>query len=111
MEEIKVINRKNAKVSEWDKIYCEIVKKILDEGVRVENRTGVDTLTTGAIMFTLHDIEHDFPILETKKLPIKNVLSEIQWIHQEQSNDVRWLHERGNPMWNDWRIDEDGIYR
>ena len=111
MESIKVIDRKNAKVSEWDRVYCEIVKKILNEGVRVENRTGVDTLTTGAITFTLHDIEHNFPILETKKVAIKNALSEIQWIHQEQTNDVRWLQERENPIWDDWMIDEDGIYR
>lgn len=111
MKEIEVIDRNNAKVSEWDKIYCEIVRKILNQGKLVKNRTGIDTLTTGSVTFQLHDIEHNFPILESKKLPIKNVLSEIQWIHEAQSNDVRWLKERGNPIWDDWMIDEDGIYR
>ena len=106
-----VINKENAKVSEWDKIYCEIVKNILNNGKLVENRTGVDTLTTGAVMFELDDIENNFPILETKKVVIKNALSEIQWIHQVQSNDVNWLNERGNNIWNQWKIDKDGIYR
>jgi len=106
-----IIDRKNAKVSKWDKIYCEIVKKIIDDNNIVKNRTGIDTLTTGAVTFTLEDIENNFPILETKKLPIKNVISEIQWIHQVQSNDVRWLQKRKNPIWDDWMIDSDGIYR
>lgn len=106
-----IINRKTAKVSKWDKIYCEICKKILNEGTLIKNRTGVDTLTIGAVIFKLEDIEHNFPILETKKVPIKNVLSEIQWIHQVQSNDVKWLHERNNPIWDQWMIDKDGIYR
>lgn len=111
MEEIKILDKSNAKISTWDKIYCETVKRILNEGILVKNRTGIDTITTGAVMFELHDIEHNFPILETKKLPIKNVLSEIQWIHQVQSNDVRWLKERYNPIWDKWMIDDDGIYR
>lgn len=109
--EVKNINIETAKVTEWDKIYCEIVKKILNEGILVKNRTGIDTITTGAVTFELHDIENNFPILETKKIPIKNVLSEIQWIHQVQSNDVRWLQKRENHIWDDWMIDKDGIYR
>ena len=111
--EQKIINidRNAARVSEWDKIYCEIVKDILENGVLVKNRTGIDTLTTGTVTFKLKDIEHNFPILESKKVAIKNAVSEIQWIHQVQSNDVRWLQERENPIWNKWMIDKDGIYR
>ena len=33
------------------------------------------------------------------------------WIYQAQSNDVRWLKERNVNIWNEWEIDEDGIYR
>ena len=33
------------------------------------------------------------------------------WIYQAQSNDVRWLQERGIKIWNEWKIDEDGVYR
>jgi len=38
-----IIDRKNAKVSKWDKILCEIVKKIIDDNNIVKNRTGIDT--------------------------------------------------------------------
>ena len=43
-KEIK-INRKDAVVRDFDKQYCELLKKILEEGELFENRTGVDTLS------------------------------------------------------------------
>ena len=105
------VNRDNIKVNKWDNIYCELLKKIMSEGEIFENRTGIDTLSIEGFNFKLEDIEHNFPILESKKVLIKNALSEILWIHQAQSNDVRWLEERNNPIWEEWKIDEDGIYR
>ena len=32
------------------------------------------------------------------------------WIYQAQSNDVRWLQERGIRIWDEWEIDENGDY-
>ena len=32
------------------------------------------------------------------------------WIYQAQSNDVRWLQERDVKIWNEWEIDENGIW-
>ena len=105
------IDRKNAQISNWDKIYCELLKKIKNEGEIFKNRTGIDTLSIEGFNFKLEDIEHNFPILESKKVMIKNALSEILWIHQAQSNEVNWLEERGNYIWEEWKIDNDGIYR
>ena len=105
------IIRENAKVSTFDNVYCELLENIRNNGTLIENRTGVDTYTIGTAFFTLKDIENNFPILETKKTVIKNALSEILWIHQVQSNNVNWLKSRKNNIWNEWMIDEDGIYR
>ena len=33
------------------------------------------------------------------------------WIYQAQTNDVSWLRERENNIWNEWEVDSDGIYR
>ena len=109
--EVKNINIETAKVSKWDKIYCELLKKIMTEGEIFENRTGIDTLSIEGFNFKLENIENNFPILESKKVMIKNALSEILWIHQVQSNDVKWLEDRKNNIWKKWKIDEDGIYR
>lgn len=108
-KEVKA-NRENAIVRDFDKKYCELLKKILDEGELFENRTGVDTLSVEGVNFKL-DLEKEFPILESKKVLLKNALSEMLWIYQAQTNDVSWLRKRGNNIWNEWEIDSDGIYR
>ena len=107
---MKEINRENAVVQEWDKVYCELLQKILDEGVTCENRTEIDTISIEGAYFKLN-VGENFPILESKKVAIYNALSEMLWIYQAQSNDVNWLHERHNKIWDEWMIDKDGIYR
>ena len=108
-KEIK-INRENAFVSEIDEAYCELVQKILNEGVQTHNRTGIDTLSIAGWNYKF-DLSKGFPIAETKEVKAKNFTSEIQWIHQVQSNEVKWLQDRDNHTWDLWVVDEDGIYR
>ena len=33
------------------------------------------------------------------------------WIYQAQSNDVRWLQERNVHIWDEWQIDENGLWK
>lgn len=98
------------KMTNFDKDYLELVKKILSEGVEVENRTGINTIKIPEHSFRF-DLSKEFPILETKQTFYKHAIIEMLWIWQMQSNDVRDLHERGVHIWDDWMIDEDGIYR
>lgn len=105
------INRETAVLSEWDEIYCNLLKQILSQGSLKENRTGIDTITIPSVSFKLDNVGEKFPILETKKVVIRNALTELLWFYQAQSNDVRWLQDRNNPIWNEWMIDADGIYR
>ena len=104
------INRDNAVISEMDVAYCELVQKILNEGVQTHNRTGIDTLSIAGWNYKF-DLSKGFPIAETKDVKAKNLASEIQWIYQAQSNKVKWLTDRDNHVWDEWMVDEDGIYR
>lgn len=97
-------------MNKWDKDYLELCKRILTEGVEVENRTGINTIKVPSHNFHF-DLEKEFPILQSKQLFFKNAITEILWIYQAQSNDVRWLHERNNHVWDEWMVDPDGIYR
>lgn len=94
-------------MAKWDKDYLKLCKKILTEGVEVENRTGTNTIKIPGY-FLEFDLQQEFPILTTKQLFFKNAITEILWIWQEQSNDVRWLQERNNHIWDEWEIQEDG---
>lgn len=96
-------------MSKWDKDYLDLCKRILSEGVRVENRTGIDTIKVPSHHFHF-DLGEEFPILTTKQLFIRQAVLEMLWFYQAQSNDVRWLRERDVNIWNEWEIDEDGFW-
>lgn len=78
-KEIK-IDRSKVRVSEMDKAYCELVNEILKNGVKTENRTGIDTLSIAGWNYKFN-VGREFPIAETKDVKVRNCTSEIQWIH------------------------------
>lgn len=96
-------------MSKWDVDYINLCKKILSEGKKVKNRTGIDSIKIPSyhIQFNLQE---EFPVLTTKKLYFRQAILEMLWIYQAQSNDVRWLQERNVHIWDEWEIDENGIW-
>ncbi len=96
-------------MSKWDKDYLELCKRILTEGVRVENRTGIDTIKVPSHHFHF-DLSEEFPVLTTKQLFIRQAVLEMLWFYQAQSNDVRWLQERDVHIWDEWEIDSEGFW-
>ena len=97
-------------MTEWDKEYLKLCQKILKDGVEVHNRTGVNTIKIPA--YNLHfDLKKEFPILQTKQLFSRQAIIEMLWIWQMGSNDVRELQERNVHIWDEWEVDDDGIYR
>ncbi len=97
-------------MSKWDKDYIKLCQKILAEGVEVENRTGINTIKIPSYNLEF-DLQKEFPCLTTKQLYFRQAILEMLWIYQAQSNDVRWLQERGVHIWDEWEIDEDGLWR
>ncbi len=97
-------------MTEWDKEYIKLCKKILKDGVEVQNRTGVNTIKIPA--YTLHfDLRKEFPMLQTKQLFSRQAIIEMLWIWQMGSNNVKELQDRNVHIWDEWEVDEDGIYR
>ena len=97
-------------MTEWDKEYIKLCRKILREGVEVENRTGINTIKIPSYNLNF-DLSKEFPVLTTKQLFSRQAILEMLWIWQMGCNDVRELHERNVHIWDEWMVDEDGIYR
>ena len=97
-------------MSKFDKEYLKLCKKILTDGVEVENRTGTNSIKIPSYNFHF-DLSEEFPMLTTKQVFYKNAITEMLWIYQAQSNDVRWLKERNNHIWDKWEIDDDGLWK
>lgn len=97
-------------MSKWDKDYIQLCKRILSDGVEVENRTGINTIKIPSYHLQF-DLQKEFPCLTTKQLFFRQAIIEMLWIYQAQSNDVRWLQERNVHIWDEWEIDENGLWK
>ena len=73
-KEFNSLSKEDYKVRDFDKAYCELLKDILKNGELFENRTGIDTLSVEGVNFKL-DLGKEFPLLESKKVLLKNALS------------------------------------
>lgn len=82
------------------KEYLNIVETILEKGTRKKNRTGVDTIGIFGVKFE-HDMQEGFPLLTTKKMAYKNILSELEFFIKGYT-DKTWLQERNNHIWDEW---------
>ena len=80
--------------------YHNLMKFILDNGVKKTDRTGVGTRSIFGyqMRFNLSD---GFPLLTTKRVHFKSILHELLWFIRGDSN-IRYLVSNGVNIWNDW---------
>lgn len=87
--------------------YLEALQYILDKGTRVQNRTGIDTLSVFAVNLR-HDLSEGFPAFTTRKLAFKSMFHELIWLIRGDSN-IRYLQENGIKIWDHWADEEGNI--
>jgi thymidylate synthase len=82
-----------------DKQYQALLQDILDNGIEKKDRTGTGTLSVFGRQLRFNDIEHHFPILTTKKMPFKTIVTELLWFLKGDTN-IRYLVQNGCNIWN-----------
>ena len=85
------------------KEYHELVKLVLDNGVRKKSRTGVDTLSYFGAFYRV-DLSKGFPLLTTKQMIWKSLLHEVLWYLSGEEH-IRTLREK-TKIWDAWADSE-----
>ncbi len=84
--------------------YHDLLKHILANGTRHEDRTGVGTISAFGYQ-TRFDLREGFPIVTTKRVPFRWVAEELFWF-LSGSTDEADLRARGVDIWQEWATEE-----
>ena len=81
-----------------DKQYKKLLKKLLLEGADKSDRTGTGTLSIFGHTIR-HNMAEGFPLLTTKKMAVKSIMTELKWFLKGDTN-IKYLVDNGCNIWN-----------
>jgi thymidylate synthase len=81
-----------------DSDYQTLLRHILSNGVVKKDRTGTGTLSTFGCQIR-HEMSDGFPLLTTKKMAIKTMITELKWFLKGDTN-IKYLVDNGCNIWN-----------
>jgi thymidylate synthase len=81
-----------------DKKYQELLQDILDNGIVKSDRTGTGTISVFGRQIR-HKMSEGFPLLTTKKMSWKTMVTELLWFLRGDTN-IKFLVENGCHIWD-----------
>ena len=81
-----------------DKTYTDLLQDILDNGVEKKDRTGTGTLSVFGRQIR-HDMSDGFPLLTTKKMAWKQIVTELLWFLRGDTN-IKYLVDNDCHIWD-----------
>lgn len=80
--------------------YLHMCQHVLDKGAKKEDRTGTGTYSIFGYQMRF-DLSQGFPLLTTKRIPFRLIVSELLWFIKGDTN-IRYLLQHNNNIWNEW---------
>jgi len=85
-------------MNKLDQQYTDLLQTILQYGVDKKDRTG--TGTKSIFGYTIrHNMKDGFPLLTTKKMPFKTIVTELLWFLQGNTN-IKYLVDNNCHIWD-----------
>jgi thymidylate synthase len=81
-----------------DKKYQELLQDILDNGIKKSDRTGTGTLSVFGRQIR-HKMKEGFPLLTTKKMYWKGIVTELIWFLRGDTN-IKYLVDNDCHIWD-----------
>jgi thymidylate synthase len=81
-----------------DKSYQSLLQDIIDNGVEKKDRTGTGTISVFGRQIR-HKMSDGFPLLTTKKMAFKTMVTELLWFLRGDTN-IKFLVENGCHIWD-----------
>ena len=85
-------------MNKLDKQYQSLLQDILDNGVEKKDRTGTGTISVFGRQIR-HKMSEGFPLLTTKKMPFKTIVTELLWFLRGDTN-IKYLVDNNCHIWD-----------
>jgi thymidylate synthase len=85
-------------MNKLDKKYQELIQDILDNGMVKKDRTGTGTISVFGRQIR-HKMSEGFPLLTTKKMAFKTMVTELLWFLRGDTN-IKYLVDNNCHIWN-----------